>query len=240
MSGLLGSAMGAGSSSSSTVGGGTKGPATQTRHEQQGPVTPAEDLHSQHNLEQMLEQAARKSTNVNRHGIDAPETVLTSIPEELDHTCEVIDSQSLMPFPGPRGDGKARNGIRVFSSRLHPSSELLLQHPQVVDSFAVVLENLAKVFGIRLESIAIYNETGGRSIAFNSGGALHFNLRFYHALHFLPGQPMGQECYSYWYITMAHELSHNLVSGHTKEHGFYTESFATHYLPKLVTLLANL
>ena len=44
----------------------------------------------------------------------------------------------------------------------------------------------------------------------------------------------------YFAVTMAHELSHNLVSGHTKEHGFYTESFATKYLPKLVDLLASL
>ena len=246
LGGMMGSGGGpsAGSTNTSAGPGETtfRGPSMATRHEERGPVTPAEDIHSQQNLERMLEQTVGNTTNVNRNGIQSPETLLTSIPEgsgRHDET-EVIDGQSLKPFPGPRGTGKARNGIRVFASTREPSSELLLQNDQVLESFALVLENLAKVFGVRLESMAIFNEPGGRSIAFNSNRSLHFNLRFYHSLHFLPGQAFSRECYSFWYITMAHELSHNLVSGHNKEHGYYTESFATHYLPRLVDLLANL
>ena len=223
-------------------GSGVSGPSSNIRHEQEGPATPAEDIHSQQNLERMLEETVSSTTNVNQKGLEAPDSLLTSVPDGLDRgeTCEAIDGQSLQPFPGPNGTGKARNGIRVFSSGRDPTSQVLLQNVELVESFAFVLENLSKVFGVRLESIAIFNEAGGRSIAFNSNRALHFNIRFFHALHFLPGKPFSRGCYSYWYITMAHELAHNLVSGHNKEHGFYTESFATRYLPRLVDLLANL
>jgi len=69
-------------------------------------------------------------------------------------------------------------------------------------------------------------------------------------------------CYSYWYITFAHELAvrkaewlslilvsfllkpflqqHNLVSGHNKEHGSYTENISALYLPEFSKLLARI
>lgn len=76
-------------------------------------------------------------------------------------------------------------------------------------------------------SMAIFHEPSGGTIAF----PYFLNLRYYAALHFDKNR---SECYSYWYVTMAHELAHHLVSAHGKEHGFYTESYAAHYLPQLV------
>lgn len=243
LQGAMGGMAGIAGGGFSGGGGGVKGPPVTARQESTTPVMPAEDVNSHKNLERMLEQAVGSSTSVNQQGIESSATMLTSVPEGLDRgeTCEIIDGQSLKPWPGPKGNGKTRNGIRLFSSNREPSSQLLLQNVEVVESFAFVLENLAKkVFGLRMESIAIFNEPGGRSIAFNSNRSLHFNLRFYFALHFISGKRFSREAYSYWYVTIAHELSHNLVSGHNKEHGFYTESFATYYLPKLVDLLASI
>mmetsp|Transcript_21688 Transcript_21688/g.60192 ORF Transcript_21688/g.60192 Transcript_21688/m.60192 type:complete len:2095 (+) Transcript_21688:3009-9293(+) len=243
MSGMM-SSMGAMAGAAGSSGGGIAAPSNSTtRHETQGPVAPAEDINSHKGLEQMLENTVGSSRAVDRHGVHSHDTDLTtSIPEgsgRLDE-CEIIDGQHLEPFAGPSGNGKTRNGIRMFYSLREPSSELLLKNAEAVESFALVLANLCKVFGLDLASVSIFNEPGGRSIAFNLNRALYFNLRFYYALHFLPGNRFSPECYSYWYITMAHELSHNLVSGHNKEHGFYTESFATKYMPKLVELLAGL
>ena len=48
------------------------------------------------------------------------------------------------------------------------------------------------------------------------------------------------DCYSYWMVVIAHELSHNLVSAHNKEHGFYTESYVSHYLPRFIALMSGL
>jgi hypothetical protein len=116
----------------------------------------------------------------------------------------VIPGHSLKPFAGPLGNGKTRNGIQVFASKLHGASEVfLMENEASLHHFAVVLEALSdKVFGIKLQSIAIYHDPAGVSIAFNSNRALHFNFRFFHALHFLQNKQNSGECFSYWFVTI--------------------------------------
>ena len=86
-------------------------------------------------------------------------------------------------------------------------------------------------------TVAIYHEPNGNTIAFNSNKALYFNLRFFCALH---QNHVDSACYSYWYMTFAHELAHNLVSAHNKEHGSFTENIAALYLPDFVKLLSQI
>jgi hypothetical protein len=223
-------------------GVGPAGPSSGVRQEHANPVSPAVDLQSQNQLDKMLQNTVSASSKVNRQGVEAQETELTSIPEGLDRgeTCEVIPGQTLKPFPGPRGSATTQNGIRVFSSHATPISEVFLaEHQSSLESFSLVLERLCSVFGLKLGSIAIFYDPSGGTIAFNSNRALHFNLRFFHSLHFLQTKHLSSECYSYWFVTTAHELAHHIVSAHNKEHGFYTESYMSLYLPKLVTLLST-
>jgi len=196
------------------------------------------DAQSQSNLEQMLEQSVKASASVNSRGVQSEETHLTSsaIPEGLDRgeTCEVMPGHSLKPF-----DGKTYKGIRVFSSRGNPESEtFLMQHPDAIERFANVLAGLCSVFGLKTSSVAIFHGPTGGTIAFNQNSAIHCNLRFFYSLHHK--HYLSPECYSYWFVTIAHELAHNFVSAHNKEHGFYTESYVSLYLPKLLQLLQNL
>lgn len=217
------------------------GAATSTEHRY--PVSPAIDANTQSSLEKMLEHSVQTATQVQRDRIESPEATLTSIPQELDRgeTCEVLPGHSLKPFLGPRGHGKTRNGIQVFSATRHASSEqFLTENDASLELFANVLDLLCTgVFGLKLDSVAIYHDPAGASIAFNSNRSLFFNFRFFHALHFLQNKHNSSECYSYWFVTICHELSHNFVSGHTKEHGFYTESYSSHYLPKLMGMLKS-
>lgn len=222
---------------------GAAGPTSKTHRETTKPVSPAVDAQSQNNLDALLQNTVTKSAKVNRAGVQSQETVMTSIPKELDRgdTCEVIPGQSLIPFSGPRGSGTTQNGIRVFSSRAQPTSEVFLRENQTsVEAFSLILERLCSVFGLKLATIAIFHDPAGGTIAFNSNRALHFNVRFFHALHFLQNKHHSSECYSYWFVTTAHELAHHIVSAHNKEHGFYTESYMTLYLPKLIDLLSGL
>jgi len=176
---------------SSGVGlGDAVAPPGSTRHEEsREPVPPAADAHTQESLDRMLETSVNSTSRVQQRDIDNHESKLTSIPQELDRglTCEVIPGHSLKPFIGPRGNGKTHNGIVVFSSKAHASSEIFLDENEVsLKFFAEVLENLCvKVFDLKLDSIAIYHDPAGTSIAFNHGRSLHFNFRFFHALHFL-------------------------------------------------------
>jgi hypothetical protein len=160
----------------------------------------------------------------------------------------MVPGHSLQPLAGPTGSLAARNGIRIFSARGVPESEGFLRlHPHVVESFSLVLERLCSVYGLSKSTVAIFHDPKGGTIAFNANRALHFNVRFYHSLHHKDDRAddlssstaASAECYGYWYVTMAHELAHHMVSAHNKEHGFYTESYVSMYLPRLVALLAG-
>jgi hypothetical protein len=205
-------------------GGLLSGPSSGVRQEHTKPVSPAVDAQSQNQLDKMLENTVSASSKVNRHGVESQETALTSIPEGLDRgeTCEAIPGQSLKPFPGPTGSATTQNGIRVFSARTTPVSEVFLaEHQSALESFSLVLERLCSVFVLKLGSIAIFYESSGGTIAFNSNRALHFNLRFFHSLHFLQNKHLSSECYSYWFVTTAHELAHHIVSAHNKVRTVY-------------------
>lgn len=218
--------------------------ATQVKHENARPVAPAIDAQSQNGLAQILEQTVHHSAEVPKHGISSsPTTVNYTIPEGLDRgdTCEVIPGHNLEPYFGFRGDGQTLVGIRVFASRAKEESRrFLLENEDAIEKFGLVLERLGSVYGLAISCIAIYHDPIGQTIAFNSNRSLHFNIRFFYSLHYLTGIVDTPGCYAYWYVTMAHELAHHLVSSHNKEHGFYTESYTSQYLPKLFELLQTL
>ena len=200
------------------------------------PSSPEQDASTQNALENMLNSAVQSSQSVDNAGVRSPETLLRSLPQGLDRKedgCEVIPAQNLQPYKGPHGDYKTRNGIKVFSGK-DTAPSFLSQNFSAAERFSVVLQQLATVYKLHLRTLAIYYEPNGGTIAFNSNKALYFNLRFFCALH---QSSVDRACYSYWYMVFAHELAHNLVTAHNKEHGSFTESIAALYLPDFVKLL---
>ena len=150
--------------------------------------------------------------------------------------CEVIPEQDIVPFKGPHGNYSSKNGIRVFNSR-HASSTFLAQNFYSVDHFAVIIQQLTVVYNLGLSQVAIFYDPSGNTIAFNSNKALYFNVRYFVNIH---SSKNDMTAYSYWYTVMAHELAHNLVTAHNKEHGKFTESIIALYLPGFVSLLNQL
>ena len=204
------------------------------------PSSPENDASTHQSLENMLSQAVQSSRSVDHAGLRSPETLINSLPEGLergDNGCEVIPAQNIQPFRGPHGDFKTRNGIKVFSAAGEEGHDFLTQNFNAVERFAVVIQHLTMVYKLNLSTVCIYYEPNGNTIAFNSNKALHFNFRFFVALH---QNSVDSACYSYWYITFAHELAHNLVSAHNKEHGSFTENIASLYLPEFIKLLSQI
>ena len=204
------------------------------------PSSPERDASTQQSLESMLNQAVQSSRSVDHAGVRSQETLLNSLPQGLDRGedgCEVIPAQNIQAFQGPHGNYKSRNGIKIFSTTTSSGSLFLSQNFHQVERFSIVIQNLAKVFKLNLSTVAIYYEPNGSTIAFNRSKALYFNLRFFVALH---QNSVDTSCYSYWYMTLAHELAHNLVTAHNKEHGSFTESIAALYLPDFVRLLSQI
>lgn len=104
---------------------------------------------------------------------------------------------------------------RVFLSNTVNSTlnitaqEFLAANASALGSFAEVLLDCASLFGLKRESLHIYYDEKGSTIAFNQNKALFFNYRYYENLH-LPKIQQGRttDAVVYWYVVMAHELAY--------------------------------
>lgn len=199
----------------------------------------------QKSLEAMLERSIQSSRAVNSSGVASQETLLQNLPEGIDcgsNGCEIVPAQNIRPFKGPYGNYKSRYGIRVMAaasstSEANEAFGFLSNNFDAVDNFSVVIGHLVQIFKLNIATVGIYYDPNGNTIAFNSNKAFHFNLRFFNALH--KHDWNSKSCYGYWYVVFCHELAHNLVSAHNKEHGKYTESIVMLYLPALIDFLAH-
>lgn len=130
--------------------------------------------------------------------------------------------------------GVTAGGIKLFLTR---SMGTLLPPSQQagVNQFSYLLLELASIFNLPAQNLHIFIEPGSTSIAFNSNGALFFNYHYFENLH-LPAYETSRDrridAIAYWWVTLCHELAHNLSKTHSAEHSFYTESFASQYFAK--------
>lgn len=120
--------------------------------------------------------------------------------------------------------GAAGNGVRIYISKSHSDKEGFLEvNEDGLEAFAGILRGCAKIFDLDLKTVSIFNEDGGRTIAFNTKGSLFCNYAFFQQLH-LEKVSRGErtEAAIYWFVTLCHELAHNLAAHHGPAHGSYT------------------
>ena len=131
------------------------------------------------------------------------------------------------------------NGIKLYLDRSHQDQNAFVQtHREAIALFVFTLSEVAKIFEVSTQTIHIFHDLSGASIAFNTNGSIFCNLRYFMQLHMpdMASQEGKVEALAYWYITLCHELAHNLVSNHDSNHSYYTESFAAHYFRRMVWL----
>jgi hypothetical protein len=191
----------------------------------------------------MLDHAVKACNAVPPEGISDPSdrTLAGAAEAETADGCEVIPGHDLIPVRSNSGSVMTSHGIRLFASRLdeQSSDEYLRANYDRIERFSFVLKNIADVFQLRTECMAIYYAANGRTIAFNADRALHFNFRFFVSLHDAQGRPSLQ-AFAYWFTTACHELAHNFASGHGKLHEHYMESFFSEYSPRLMDRMRSL
>ncbi|KEQ99194.1 hypothetical protein AUEXF2481DRAFT_36502 [Aureobasidium subglaciale EXF-2481] len=137
--------------------------------------------------------------------------------------------------------GNTSAGVKIFLANAVPASSratFLQTHATQLNAFAALLLDVGNVFLLRPQSLHIYYNESGSSIAFNRQGSIFCNLRYFLQLHWQNYGTAGgvgkQAAAVYWYVTLCHELAHNLVSEHSQQHEFYTESFVTEYFGKMM------
>ncbi|KAI7516310.1 hypothetical protein KC331_g22121, partial [Hortaea werneckii] len=211
-----------------------------------------ERVSSPRDLQKNLESAIQSSRPYNSSSVfTRPQT--TTINE--DQPRSYCDSKpghdltylhDLLPTNTSGGSGGGGGGgIKLFLSQTshyhsHPQ-DFLTQHSTALTHFANLLTSLStSIFSPHLspQTLNIFYDDSGSSIAFNTNGSLFCNLRFYLQLHHLttstPSPEARVEAGAYWWITLCHELAHNLVGEHSAQHSYYTESFVAHYFRRMV------
>lgn len=130
-------------------------------------------------------------------------------PPIVDRGCHPIVNEDLVLLPG---DGfrqyiskSASREVRESMSHFAPQLGKLL-----ADLFNHVVElPLGAINLVWLEPL-----DGHWTIAFNSGGALHFNVCYFMTQLKSPLANSREGLYMAWFLTLCHELSHNKVSDH--------------------------
>lgn len=208
----------------------------------QQPEKPVNDSATNQNIEALLHESIRSTRDVSSSAVFSPDREV-SISQEVQksNNCEVIAGKDLIPCKGPSGSRKTSHGFRVFAARNYDSSSVFLQNNwNAVEAFSTVLVHISSIYGLRPESVAIFHEPTGKTIAFNRDRALYFNVRFFCSLHYRVSPAPSLQCFSYWYTTAAHELAHNIVQAHDQQHGFFTESFISVYMTKFINVISPL
>lgn len=195
-------------------------------------VTPGtERVTSPRDVQSNLESAIKASREYSASTLfSAPQTKnVKETPSYCDHT----------PAQDIQFISQLQNGFRLYLSRDNPSpTTFLSENRDSIANFVFILQEVAQVFNLPSKTLNIYHDMKGAAIAFNSNGSLFCNLRYFLQLH---AQGMGTsegkvEAMAYWWVTLCHELAHNLVREHGSEHSYYTESFAAGYFRRMVWL----
>lgn len=126
---------------------------------------------------------------------------------------------------------EAPRGMRVFlaNDMAVDRGAFIAEHVEAIGLFEGLLRQLAGVYGLSERVLHVFYDERGGTIAFNSGGSVFCNGRFFEQLH-LRGLKAGRdaggegrvEAATWWWVVLAHELAHNLVGPHNSEHSYYT------------------
>jgi len=130
--------------------------------------------------------------------------------------------------------------MQVFVSR-DLTSAVLTQYAGALERLIHhVYRPIGAIFGIDPRCLNVFCDTKGPSIAFNRGGTIFLNLRYYLAWHDADVQAgrLAAPLVSV-YFSVAHELAHNLVAAHNSEHEFYFSSIAEQYFLALAQYIAT-
>ena len=130
-------------------------------------------------------------------------------------------------------------GIRIFLSndvvaKGLTADNFMAANASALKLFASILLDCADSYALKRNTIHIYYDDDGSTIAFNTNKALFFNYRYFDNLH-LPAVQQGNtaEAVVYWSVVMAHELAHNLVADHSSGHSYWTETLIMQYFSRI-------
>ncbi|KAL4253718.1 hypothetical protein ABKN59_003690 [Abortiporus biennis] len=153
-----------------------------------------------------------------------------------DSYCDVSGRVGNLSLVGEMGE------IRVFATDDVQSPKNLLMEGKhdALARFIHLIISLAEIYQLPKNSLHVFYDLSGETIAFNRNASLFLNLRYYESWHDaeVAGGVITSALIS-WYFTLAHEIAHNLVRVHNAEHEFYFSSICEEYMLKLIQKLTS-
>ena len=194
----------------------------------------AEHVSPPSNTDANLQSAIRAARSHNSSSLFSQPS--TNVVKEVSSYCDSKPGHSLQLV------AQAAKGMHVYLTQTISMNEapgFIESNHAGLDNFECILLEVASIFNLRKDTVHIYYDTEGGSIAFNRGGAVFCNYRYFAQLY-LPGI-MNPETGAraeinamvYWWVTMCHELAHNLVADHSSNHSYYTEHFVMSFFPAM-------
>ncbi|GAA5897454.1 hypothetical protein JCM8208_003276 [Rhodotorula glutinis] len=131
-------------------------------------------------------------------------------------------------------------GLRFFASRdvPNPTGFVAEHHDALLRMVNRVLRPVGEVFALDPRALHVFYDLEGPLIAFNRGGAIYLNYRFYAAWHdkLVVEGKMAEPLIS-TYHSVAHEIAHNLVKPHDAQFNFFFSQFCEEYFVPMARLL---
>ena len=200
------------------------------------PPTPSGQVTSQNEIEDNVRMAIAACRSESQSLLRNRQE-MTMVKESLDEGyCDVSGSADDFVLAGEVA------GYRVYMAKDIPDPALLAA--QKFDSMTrfgnLIITPLRSLYKLPPSSVHIFYDTKGQLIAFNRGGGLFLNLRYYEGWHDeLVKEGSLQKAMVSWYFSLAHEIAHNLVQPHNAEHEYYFSSLAELHMPEFSALLTR-
>jgi hypothetical protein len=195
------------------------------------PSSQGNPVTSERNIAQNLVNAVNACRSHNSSSLFSKPTT-TNVEEAKGSYCDSTPAQDMNFL------ADTATGIKFFiANHISARSEFFTAHATGINTFCNLLLDIASVFNMRPQSMHVFYDNRGATIAFNESGALFFNYHWFeqlHLQHFETSRDVRIHAVSWWWITMCHELAHNLVKEHSASHSFYTESFVQQYFMKVM------
>ncbi|CAO1625305.1 unnamed protein product [Parajaminaea phylloscopi] len=132
-------------------------------------------------------------------------------------------------------------GMRVFlSPELDPATTLPTNKAALERLINQVYRPVGAIFGLDPRSMHVFVDVSGPTIAFNRGGTIWLNLRYYLAWHDEAVQRGDlTDALISTYFSVAHEIAHNIEQQHNAQHEFYTSALCEHFFMALAKYIAT-
>lgn len=179
-------------------------------------AAPPETATAPHHLQQNLVNAIQASRAHNSTTIVTQPAV--NVVKETHSYCDARPGQNITYF------ADSSSGIKIFlSNSIVDRNKFMAENSSALNAFASILLDCASVFALARDTVHIFYDEIGSTVAFNKQRALFCNYRYFENLH-LPDVQQGSraDALVYWFVVLCHELAHNLVADHSADHSYYT------------------